>query len=89
MQTAARAASDPDASRRRLWLAIAPVRKRARAFDRTTALRQFFHQLRFDALSVLKSLPFLILLGFGLINLIGSATVEPAVRTEAHPVTAR
>jgi ABC-2 type transport system permease protein len=67
----------------------APVTIVGRTFDRTTALRQFLHQLRFDAVSVLRSLPFLILLGFGLINLIGSARVSNRLfGTEAHPVTA-
>jgi ABC-2 type transport system permease protein len=70
-------------------VAIAPVRNVARTFDRTTAIRQFFHQLRFDALSVLKGLPFLILLGFGLINLIAGARLSNRLfGTEAHPVTA-
>ena len=71
------------------WFDCAGSQRVERTFDRTTALRQFFHQLRFDALSVLKSLPFLILLGFGLINLITSARLSNRLfGTEAHPVTA-
>ena len=67
----------PHASRRRLWLRLRRfATSRARTFDRTTAIRQFFHQLHFDALSVLKGLPFLILLGFGLINLIAGARLS-------------
>jgi ABC-2 type transport system permease protein len=67
----------------------APAAIVARTFDSTTGLRQFVHQLRFDAVSVLKSLPFLILLGFGLINLLTSARVSNRLfGTEVHPVTA-
>ena len=70
-------------------LIVAPAAKVARTFDVTTSLRQFFHQIYFDAVSVLKSLPFLILLGFGLINLITSARVSNRLfGTEPHPVTA-
>ena len=77
------------ASRRRLWLRLRRFAT-SRTFDRTTAIRQFFHQLRFDALSVLKGLPFLILLGFGLINLISrrARLSNRLFGTEAHPVTA-
>ena len=54
--------------------------QRARSTARA-AFRQFLHQLRFDTASVLKSLPFLILLGFGLLNFIsGARLLEPAVR---------
>ncbi len=60
-----------------------------RAFDGTAALEQFLHQLRFDAASVLKSLPFLILLGLGLVNLISGARLSNRLfGTEVHPVTA-
>lgn len=60
-----------------------------RAFGRTAALRQFLHQLRFDAASVLRSLPFQILLGLGLVNLVGGARLTNRLfGTEVHPVTA-
>jgi hypothetical protein len=60
-----------------------------RAFGGTAALRQFLHQLRFDAASVLKSLPFQILLGLGLVNLVGGARLTNRLfGTEVHPVTA-
>ncbi|HEY7641248.1 MAG TPA: M1 family aminopeptidase [Steroidobacteraceae bacterium] len=61
----------------------------AREFGGSAALRQFLHQLRFDAASVLKSLPFQILLGLGLVNLISSARLTNRLYgTEVHPVTA-
>jgi ABC-2 type transport system permease protein len=60
-----------------------------RAFGGTAALLQFLHQLRFDAASVLKSLPFQILLGLGLVNLISGARFSNRLYgTEVHPVTA-
>ncbi len=60
----------------------------ARSFDRAATLRQFLHQLAFDTAGVLKSLPFLILLGLGLLNLIGSASVfSREFGTSFHPVT--
>ena len=83
---AAGAPSSVDATRAPI---AAPAAIVAPTFDRTTALRQFLHQLRFDAVSVLKSLPFLILLGFGLINFLTGARVSNRLfGTGPHPVTA-
>jgi ABC-2 type transport system permease protein len=86
---AARPASEPVVTTgpRELIVASAPVA--GRSFDHVAALRQFLHQLRFDAASVLKSLPFLILLGLGLVNLISSGRLlNRLFGTEVHPVTA-
>jgi ABC-2 type transport system permease protein len=59
-----------------------------RSFDELTAVRQFLHQLRFDTASVIKSLPFLILLGFGLINLFAGARLSTReFGTSFYPVT--
>lgn len=68
----------------------APVTAPAmREFGGTAALRQFLHQLRFDATSVVKSLPFQILLSLGLVNLINGARLSNRLfGTEVHPVTA-
>jgi ABC-2 type transport system permease protein len=63
-----------------LWVRLQPD---------TAALRQFLHQLRFDAVSVLKGLPFQILLGLGVVNLISGARLSNRLfGTEVHPVTA-
>ena len=52
------------------------------------AFWQFLHQLRFDAAHVLKSVPFLVLVAFGLLNFIGGArTIDSSFGTEVHPVT--
>ena len=57
--------------------------------QRTVAFRQFLHQLSFDAASVLRSIPFLVLLAFGLINFVGGArTIDSLFGTEVYPVTA-
>ena len=83
------AASEPmqSAGPRTLIVASAPVA--GRAFDGGAVFRQFLHQLRFDAASVLKSLPFLILLGLGLTNFITSARfLNREFGTDVHPVTA-
>ncbi|MGH8178970.1 MAG: ABC transporter permease/M1 family aminopeptidase [Steroidobacter sp.] len=59
-----------------------------RTFDGAIAWRQFLHQLGFDAASVLKSIPFLVLLAFGLLNFIGGArTIDSTFGTEVYPVT--
>jgi hypothetical protein len=69
----------------------APVRNSAarRSFDGAAAFWQFLHQLRFDAAGVMKSIPFLVLLAFGLLNLVASArTLDNMFGTTVYPVTA-
>jgi ABC-2 type transport system permease protein len=52
------------------------------------AWRQCLQQLRFDAIAVLKSIPFLVLLAFGVLNLIGGArTLDSLFGTNVYPVT--
>lgn len=52
------------------------------------AFRQFLKQLSFDASYVLKSIPFLVLVAFGLFNFIGGArTIDSSFGTEVYPVT--
>jgi ABC-2 type transport system permease protein len=58
-------------------------------FKGGTAWSQLLHQLRFDAAGVLKSVPFLVLLAFGVLNLVASATtVDDMFGTKILPVTA-
>ncbi|HEY0940586.1 MAG TPA: M1 family aminopeptidase [Steroidobacter sp.] len=68
---------------------IAPRATDRRAFNAATALGQFAHLVWFDTRSVLRSLPFLILLAFGIINYIGGlAGTSNMFGTPIHPVTA-
>lgn len=61
----------------------------SRTFNAATALRQLGHQLWFDTWSVLRSVPFLVLLAFGLINFVGGAgTMDSNFGTPIYPVTA-
>ena len=58
-------------------------------FGRGTVGRQLLHQLRFDAVGVLKGVPFLVLLAFAVLNLIGSSSVaDDFYGTKILPVTA-
>jgi hypothetical protein len=60
----------------------------ARSFDGAATLRKFLHQLSFDTASVLRSLPFLILLGLGLANLLSGAGLSSSrFGTSFYPVT--
>jgi hypothetical protein len=59
-----------------------------RSFDAAAVFRQFLHQLSFDTASVLRSLPFLILLGLGLANfLAGAGLSNSRFGTSFYPVT--
>lgn len=58
-------------------------------FKGGTAWSQLLHQLRFDAAGVLKSVPFLVLLAFAVLNLVASsATLDDIFGTRILPVTA-
>ncbi|WP_349261134.1 ABC transporter permease/M1 family aminopeptidase [Povalibacter sp.] len=58
-------------------------------FTSTTASSQFLHQLLFDTSGVLRSIPFLVLLGFAILNLAaGSTFVDDLFGTSIYPVTA-
>jgi len=62
-------------------------RKEAR-FGAATAWRQCLHLVAFDAMMVLKSVPFLVMLMFGVLNLIGgSISLSSMVGTPVYPVT--
>ena len=72
-------------------IALAPLHSRIdapRSFDMSAAWRQCLQQLRFDTVAVLKSIPFLVLLAFGVLNFIGGArTLDSLFGTNVYPVT--
>jgi ABC-2 type transport system permease protein len=58
--------------------------------DAGTAWRQFLAQVRFDTLGVFRSVPFLVMLGFGIVNFIPSALLDAtSYGTGIHPVTSQ
>ena len=60
----------------------------ARDFTFATALRQFLYQTRIEVLGVFKSVPFLVILAFGIFNLIGtSGFLDQIFGTPVYPVT--
>lgn len=60
-----------------------------RTFGAATALKQFAHLVWFDTKAVLRSMPFLILLAFGLLNFLGgSPAMDNTFGTPVYPVTA-
>jgi len=72
--------------------AATPARKQsvgiARVFGAQTELSQFAHLVAFDTKAVLKSMPFLVLLFFGLLNYIsGLQALDVSFGTPIHPVT--
>ena len=53
-----------------------------------TALRQFLHQTRVETVGVFRSVPFLVILAFGILNVIaGTSTFEEWFGTKIYPVT--
>jgi len=85
---------------RKITVAIAPavaapraqvvVSKVTPAFGGTTAWQQFLRQLRFDTLGVFRSVPFLVMLAFGMANFIPSALFrETMYGTTIYPVTSQ
>jgi len=57
-------------------------------FTPATAWRQWWHILRFDAAGVFRSLPFLVMLLFGVINLVAGASVAKNMYgTAVYPMT--
>jgi ABC-type transport system involved in multi-copper enzyme maturation permease subunit len=60
-----------------------------RSYNASMAVRQLAHLLWFDTKYVLKSLPFLVLLVFALLNfVVGSRTLDTSFGTPIYPVTA-
>ncbi|MBB6095089.1 ABC-type transport system involved in multi-copper enzyme maturation permease subunit [Povalibacter uvarum] len=67
---------------------VAPAALPARSFTVSTTVGQFWRQLRFDTIGVLKSIPFLVLLAFGALNLGGgSVGLDQLFGTAVLPVT--
>lgn len=68
---------------------IAKAPATPRSFDAATAFGQFIHLAWFDTKSVLRSIPFLVLLAFGLFNYLGSSlAIDNTFGTPIYPVTA-
>jgi len=60
------------------------------AFSGATAWRQFLRQLRFDCAGVLRSVPFLVMLAFAMVNFVVNALNEQLLyQTHIYPVTSR
>lgn len=69
-------------------VAVASAALPARSFTASTTIGQFWCQLRFDTVGVLKSIPFLVLLAFGALNLGGgSVGLDQLFGTAVLPVT--
>jgi ABC-2 type transport system permease protein len=59
-------------------------------FKVKTGVMQFLHQVRFDATGVFKSIPFLVMLAFGMVNFIPSALLSQVMyETPIYPVTSQ
>lgn len=59
-------------------------------FSTSTRFAQFIHQVRFDATGVFKSIPFLVMLAFGMVNFIPSAlNAQVFFDTPIYPVTSQ
>ena len=57
-------------------------------FTGGTTLRQFLHQMRLETVGVFRSVPFLVMLAFGMFNVIGASGIpETSFGTPVHPVT--
>ncbi|QSX77940.1 ABC transporter permease/M1 family aminopeptidase [Agrilutibacter solisilvae] len=66
------------------------VPKPTPAFTAATAWQQFLRQVRFDTAGVLRSVPFLVMLVFGIANFIPSALfMSTTYETPIHPVTSQ
>lgn len=67
---------------------LGPMPVVERHFDRGAALRQWWSQTRFEVASVFRGVLFLVLVGFGLVNLLfGLPFYERQYGTATHPVT--
>lgn len=62
--------------------------KTSPTFGLATSLRQFFRQMRFDTVGVLRGVPFIVMLLFALANFVPSALYGQSLyETPTHPVT--
>ncbi|MDI1434798.1 ABC transporter permease/M1 family aminopeptidase [Polyangium sorediatum] len=70
--------------------AVAAVHRPEPVFTTSTVGRQFLRQLRFDTVGVFRSVPFLVMLAFGIANFIPSALLRHTMyETPIHPVTSQ
>lgn len=68
----------------------ASVARVAPTFSAATAWRQFLQQVRFDTAGVFRSVPFLVMLAFGMVNFIPSALMRDSLYgTTIYPVTSQ
>ncbi len=66
-------------------VALRPV---SMVFGRSTALKQFLHQARIETVGALTGIPFLVMLFFGILNMVaGSTQVDDLYGTSVYPVT--
>jgi ABC-2 type transport system permease protein len=78
------AAAATDASAAPVRLQAQPVRR----FSASTRLAQFLRVFTFDTWGVLRSIPFLVMLLFGIVNFAaGASFVDDMVGTKVYPVT--
>ncbi|MEO8366299.1 MAG: ABC transporter permease subunit, partial [Pseudoxanthomonas sp.] len=62
----------------------------AAEFSTSTAWRQFLRQLRFDSAGVFRSVPFMVMLAFGIANFIATAlNMQVLYDTRIYPVTSQ
>ena len=67
---------------------VAPLQRMAPAFASGTAWTQFVRQLAFDTVGVLRSVPFVVMLVFALVNFFASASLMQSLfGTRVYPVT--
>jgi|CXWL01.1.fsa_nt_gi ABC-type transport system involved in multi-copper enzyme maturation permease subunit len=80
------AAAEPPAAF--LSVSVAPRPRSPQDFSPRTAWRQLAHQIRIEVLGVLRSVPFLVMLAFGLFNVLGGLAVSTTrFGTTFYPVT--
>jgi len=57
-------------------------------FGRATAWRQFLHQARIETVGALRGIPFIVMVLFGILNVVGgSTTLDDIYGTSVYPVT--
>jgi ABC-2 type transport system permease protein len=82
-------ASVPDATTN-IAVAHADTLRITPMFGKSTSITQFIRQVRFDATGVFKSIPFLVMLAFGMVNFIPSAlNIQSMFETSIYPVTSQ
>jgi ABC-2 type transport system permease protein len=65
----------------------APLPRVDQSFDRATSFRQFGAAVRMEAIGTLKSIPFIVMLVFGIFNTWGATTSDDLFGTQIYPLT--